>query len=375
MSDGKQQNPAATRVVSIDVLRGFVMFWIVGGGMVFIMLAKVWRNPLTEMISRQMMHAKWDEAFHLEDLIMPMFIFVVGLVLPFSVLRRLERGESRQKLYLHIVKRTILLILLGIMVENHGLRFNLSEMHWPGVLQRIGICYFFAAILVIRTEWRTQAIVMVAILALGWAAMVLVPVPGYGAGVITPQGCLAAYIDQRFLPGKFSTEYYRYGDSNGILPTLMSISTAILGALSGYWFRTKQSGNYKAAGLAICGIICLLAGYVWGMVLPIVRLIWTSSMVLYAGGYSLLLLAFFYWVIDVKMIRKWAFFFIVIGMNSITIFFMRSFVNFDQIANFFLRGIADYAVPVEPLILSIGAVAAEWLFLWFLYRHKIFLRV
>jgi len=322
-----------------------------------------------------MTHAKWDEAFHLEDLIMPMFIFVVGLVLPFSVLRHLERGESRQRIYLLIVKRTILLIVMGIMVENHGLHFNLSELHWPGVLQRIGICYFFAAMLVIHTGWRTQAIVMGAILVLGWAAMMLVPVPGYGAGVITPQGCLAAYIDQQFLPGRFSTEYYRFGDSNGILPTLMSVSTVVLGVLAGHWLRTKRSGNYKAAGLAIAGIICLFAGYVWGLVFPVVRLIWTSSMVLYAGGYSLLSLALFYWVIDVKMIRKWAFFFIVIGMNSITIFFMCSFVNFGEITNFFLKGIAEYAGSAEHLILSIGAVAAEWLFLWFLYRHKIFLRV
>jgi predicted acyltransferase len=229
--------------------------------------------------------------------------------------------------------------------------------------------------LVIHTGWRTQAIVMGAILALGWAVMMLVPVPGYGAGVITPQGCLAAYIDQQFLPGKFHTEYYGYGDSNGILPMLMSVSAAILGALAGHWLRTKRSGNYKAAGLAIAGVICLAAGLLWGQFFPIVRLIWTSSMVLYAGGYSLLLLASFYWVIDVKMVQKWAFFFIVIGMNSITIFFMCSFVNFSEIANFFLKGIAELTPSLGPLILSVGAVAAEWLFLWFLYRHKVFLRV
>ncbi len=387
MADDKQEptkvNPSQidahsqvpTRVVSIDALRGFVMFWIVGGGMIFIALAKVWPNPLTEILNAQMDHAKWAEAFHLEDLIMPLFIFVVGLVLPFSVLRRVERGESKRKLYLHIVRRTTLLILLGITVENHGLPFNLSQMHWPGVLQRIGICYFFAAILVIHTGWRTQAIVMAAILVLGWAAMMLIPVPGYGAGVMTPEGCLAAYIDQQFLPGQFHRQYYGFGDSNGILPTLMSVATAILGALAGYWLRANRSGNYRAAGLAIAGIICLFAGYVWGLVFPIVRLIWTSSMVLYAGGYSLLLLALFYWVVDVQMIRKWAFFFIVIGMNAITIFFIRSFVNFDEIAKFFLKGVIQYGPSLEPLIVSIGAVAAEWVFLWFLYRHKIFLRV
>ncbi len=213
------------------------------------------------------------------------------------------------------------------------------------------------------------------ILVLGWAAMTLIPVPGYGAGMITPQGCLAAYIDQQFLPGRFQSEYYGYGDSNGILPTLMSAATAILGVLAGYWLRTNRSGNSKTAGLTIAGIFCLCAGYVWGLIFPMVRLLWTSSMVLYAGGYSLLSLALFYWAIDVKMIKRWAFFFIVIGMNAITIFFIRNFVRFDEIAAFFLKGIAHYSPSFEPLILSIGAVAAEWLLLWFLYRRGIFLKV
>jgi len=374
MSDGKLQKPVTSRVVSIDALRGFVMFWIVGGGMVFISLAQVRPNALTEAINLQMEHAKWDEAFRLEDLIMPMFIFVVGLVLPFSVLRRVERGQSKPKVYLHVIKRTVLLILLGIMVENRRLHFNFSEMHWPGVLQRIGICYFFAAMLVIHTKWRTQAIVMAAILVLGWAAMTLVAVPGHGAGVITPQGSLATYLDQQFLPGKFSERYYGYADSNGILPTVMSVATVLLGVLAGHWLQTKYSGNRKAAILAIAGIVCLIAGYLWGLVFPVIRLIWTSSMVLYAGGYSLLLLALFYWMIDVRMIRKWAFFFIVIGMNSITIFFTQSFVNFHDISSYFLKGVTEY-VGLEPLILSVGVVAIEWLFLWFLYRHRIFIKV
>jgi predicted acyltransferase len=374
MSKVERHGPLAARVVSIDAFRGFVMFWIVGGGTVFVALAKVWPNALTEMLSRQMHHAKWDEAFYLEDLIMPMFIFSVGLVLPFSVLPHVECGESKRTLYLRIVKRLALLFLLGLMVENHGLRFDFSKLHWAGVLQRIGICYFIAAVLVIHTGWRTQVAVMVALLVLGWAAMTLIPVPGYGAGVITPRGCLAAHIDQQFLPGKISEAYYGYGDSNGILPTLMSVTTAIFGALAGYWLRTNRSGVYKAEGLAIAGIICLAAGHVWGLAFPVVRLIWTSSMVLYASGYSLLLLALFYWVIDVKMIQRWAFFFIVIGMNAITIFFLRSLVNFEQIAGFFLKGITHYGPSFEQLILSIGVVAAEWLFLWFLFRHRIFLK-
>ena len=351
------------------------MFWIVGGGTIFVTLAKVWPNSVTKALAVQMDHVKWAESFHLMDLVMPMFIFVVGLVLPFSILPRLERGDSTKRIYWRVIRRTILLIIMGIMVENGGLLFNLPHMRLVGVLQRIAICYAVAALLVIYTGWRTQAVVMAAIIVLGWVAMTFVPVPGYGPGVFTPQGCLAAYVDRLFLPGKIHRHYYGFGDSNGILPTLMSVATVLPGTLAGYWLRSNRSGNVKSAGLAIAGFVFLIAGWAWTPVVPIVRLIWTSSMILYAGGLSLLLLALFYWVIDVRMMRRWAFVFTVIGMNAITIYFLHSFVDFHEIANFFLRGVIQLAPSLKQLILSIGAMVAEWLLLWFLYRHKIFLRV
>jgi len=178
------------RVASIDALRGFDMFWIIGGEKVFSTLAKIWPNPVTKSIQLQLEHVKW-QGFHFEDLIFPLFLFVVGVVLPFSLTRRLERGQSRAKLYLHIIKRTVLLILLGLIL-NGLLRFNWPQMRWPGVLQRIGLCYFFAALLVMNTKWKTQAIVTGAILLLYWAVMTLIPVPGYGAGILShPKGvCL-----------------------------------------------------------------------------------------------------------------------------------------------------------------------------------------
>jgi hypothetical protein len=216
------------------------------------------------------------------DLVMPMFVFVMGLVLPFSVLRRKERGESKTRNYLTMARRRALLLVFGFMVENGGLRFQLGESQWAGVLQTIGIGYFVAATLVIQAGWRTQALVMGAILALGWAGLVLVPVPGHGAGMITPEGCLAAYLDQQWLPGRIHPEYYGQTDSNGILPTFMSISTLLLGVLAGHWLHTERSGDAKAAGLAIAVSSCVLAGYVWGLDHPIVRLIWTSYMVLSA---------------------------------------------------------------------------------------------
>lgn len=371
--ENKQQSVIKGRLASIDALRGFDMFWITGGEAVFASLHAIFKGPTTGFIARQLEHVKW-EGFRFEDLIFPLFLFIVGTVLPFSVSRRIERGQSRRALYLHIFKRAGVLILLGLIL-NGLLRFNWPGMRWSGVLQRIGLCYFFAALLVMNTKWRTQLTVAVAILLLYWAAMALIPVPGYGPGVITPEGCLSSYIDQNLLPGKILEKYYGYGDNEGIISTLPAICTTLLGALAGHWLRSKYSPNRKAAALAAAGLVCLLTGYLWGMHFPIIKNIWTSSFVLVSAGYSLLLLALFYWVIDVKGYKKWAFFFIVIGMNAITIYYIQWIVSFDTVAAFFVDGIARCAGPAKPLILASAALAAKWLLLLFLYRRRIFLKV
>ncbi len=360
------------RLTSIDALRGFDMFWIIGGGAAFSALNKIFNSPPTAFIAGQLEHVEW-QGFHFEDLIFPLFIFVVGTVLPFSVLKRIEQGRSRTSVYLHIIKRTVTIILLGLIL-NGLLRFDWQQMRWPGVLQRIGICYFFAAILVLNTKWRTQAIVAAAILLLYWAAIALIPVPGYGAGVITPEACLSSYIDRQLLPGKIYEQYYGYGDNEGIISTLPAICTALIGALAGHWLRSNRSQNRKAMGLTLMGLISMVAGYGWGVYFPIIKNIWTSSFVLVSAGYSLLLLALFYWVIDIKKYKKWAFFFIVIGLNAITIYVIGWVVNFDVIAGYFVQGLAELAGSADILILALGAIMLKWLLLWFLYRQKIFLK-
>ncbi len=243
------------RVLSIDALRGFDMFWITGGGAVFASLPEVWDHPVTRTIQQQMHHVKWG-GFRFEDLIFPLFIFLVGVVLPFSISRRRERGQSLARIHLHVVKRTASLILIGL-IMNGLLRFNWSEMRWPGVLQRIGMCYFFAALLVIHTKWRTQAFVIAVVLLLYWGVTMLVPVPGVGRGDLTPEGCLSSYVDQQLIPGKL---YYGHGDNEGVLSTFPAICTALLGALAGHWLRSNRSGSRKAAGLAGAGVVCLAAG-------------------------------------------------------------------------------------------------------------------
>jgi predicted acyltransferase len=174
------------------------------------------------------------------------------------------------------------------------------------------------------------------------------------------------------IPGRL---YYKYGDNEGILSTFPAICTALLGALAGQWLRSNNSGSRKAAGLALAGVACLIVGYLWGLAFPIIKILWTSSYVLFAGGWSLLLLALFYWVIDVQGYRKWSYFFVVIGMNAITIYFLDAFVDFQHIAEFFLGGVARHAGTLQPLVLPLGAFLAAWLLLWFLYRHRVFFKV
>lgn len=370
MSENKQLNLPSERIVSVDALRGFDMFWIIGGGTILSSLVHVWENPVTEAIHTHLEHVEW-RGFHFEDLIFPLFLFIMGVVLPFSISRRRQRGQSLTRLHLHILKRSIVLILLGL-IYNNLLDFNWSQMRWPGVLQRIGICYFFASVIVLHTKWRTQVIVITAVLILYWLASALIPVPDFGAGVMTPEGCLSSYIDQQLIPGKL---YYGYGDNEGIISTLPAICTVLMGSLAGYWLRSGRPGSKKAAGLAAAGLASLVIGYLWGFFFPIIKIIWTSSYTLFSGGLCLLLLALFYWIIDVKGYQKWSIFFVVIGANPITIYFLQRFVDFAGIAEFFLSGLAAHAGQLAPLIIPVGVMGVKWLLLWFLYRYKIFFKV
>ena len=291
-----------------------------------------------------------------------------------SLLKRLEQGESKKRLYLHIVRRALLLILLGL-VAGGVLELDFANMRWMGVLQRIGLCYLLVSILVINTKWRTQAGIFVGILLLYWAAMAFVPVPHFGAGNMTPEGSLHTYIDQKVLPGKFPAEFYGPGDSLGVVSTLTAACSLLLGVFAGYWLKSKRSGNKKTIGLVIGGILCLGLGYLWSGAFPIIKHIWTSTYVLWAGGWCLLLMALFYWIIDVKGRGKWAFFFVVIGTNAILVYFGQQVVDFDKIGAFVFSGLARHAGAVAPVILPMAALAVKWLGLRFLYQRKIFFKV
>jgi len=358
------------RVASIDALRGFDMFWIVGGGAIFHSLSKVWDNSFTQMINTQMEHAAW-EGFRFEDLIFPLFLFIIGLVIPFSISKRVERGDDKKLLYIHIFKRALILYVIG-MIYNGALSFNMEEMRWTGVLHRMGICYLFASLIVMNTKWKGQAIWAAALLIGYWLASAFITVAGFGICNFTAEGCLSSWFDQQFLPGKL---YYGFGDNEGLLSNIPAIGTALMGVLAGHWLRCDKSGNKKTIGLLITGVISIGLGYGWGTFFPVIKNIWSSSFVLVAGGWSLILLAVFYWIIDVKGYHKWAFFFQVIGANAIFIYWSTEVINYGYTANYFLHGVLPLFGKFEPLVLPIAIMAVEWLVLLFMYRKKVFLKV
>jgi len=349
------------------------MFWIIGGDSVCRSLPAITNARWTRFLASQVEHKPWA-GFTFYDLIFPLFLFIIGAVFPFSLLKRAEQDKDRKRLYAHVIKRSLVLILLGL-VAGGVLNFDFANMRWTGVLQRIGLCYFIVAILVLNTKMKTQVVVFAGILLLYWAAMALIPVPGHGAGVMTPEGSLHSYIDQRVMPGKISAEFYGPGDSLGAASTLTAACSLLLGVFAGYWLKSGRRGRTKTLGLIVAGFFCLGVGYVWGLAFPIIKHIWTSSYVLWAGGWCLLLLALFYWIIDVRGWTRWAFFFVVIGTNAILVYFGQDVIDFEGIAKFFLAGVERFSGLLAPLVIPVGALTAKWLGLLFLHRRKIYIKV
>jgi len=359
---------AGSRLTSIDALRGFDMFWIIGGDELFRVLGTTLG---ISFLGYQMDHAEW-EGFHFYDLIFPLFLFIVGVVIPISLSKYTAPGTSRAPAYRRIIKRSVLLIVLGFVYWGI-LKFNFPEFRWPGVLQRIGICYFFASIAVLHLSIRGQAIFTAILLVGYWMILLLIPAPGFQAGDLTMGGNLAGYLDRLILPGKFCC--YTFGDNEGILSTIPAIGTALLGAMTGHWLRSGRSQASILKGLVGGGAVCLAVGYLWWPLFPVIKNIWTSSYVMVAAGWSLLLLSLFYYIIDIRSWKRWAFFFIVIGMNPITIYLMGRFVSFGRISEFFLGGIAKLVPAAHDIIIVLGVLACEWIVLFYLQKNKTFLRV
>ena len=362
------------RLYSLDALRGFDMFWIMGAEEIFHSLSKATDSPFWSAISNQLTHPAWN-GFHFYDLIFPLFLFIAGVATPYSVGRELEKGKTKKQMLFRVIKRGFTLVILGI-IYNNGLAFHpLADIRFPSVLGRIGLAYMFANIIYIYSKERTQIIWFCCLLIGYWLLLKFTSAPGFEAGNLTMEGNFASYIDRNIIPG--ALVYPGLHDPEGVVSTIPAIATGLLGILTGNFIKNnKSSGQQKAALLAITGIIFLVLAQLWNFDFPINKNLWTSSFVLNTGGFSLLLLALFYYIIDVLGYIKWAFFFRVIGMNSILIYMSDLFINWKYTTHgFFAWASQLIGNPFNAVLLAICLVVVKWGFLYFMYRKKIFLRV
>jgi len=368
----KNESKVKERLYSLDTLRGFDMLWIIGGGAVIHTLAEATNWGWVEAWSHQLHHANW-EGFHMEDLIFPLFMFISGVAIPYALTSRLEKGVKKSDLVKKVFKRMVLLVLFGL-AYNGALKHGFSNLRYASVLSQIGIAYFFAALIVIYTKnLKTRIFWLLGILAGIAALQLLVNIPGFGAGILTREGSINAWIDQRFLPGKMYGKTY---DPEGFLCIVSATSVTLMGTFAGNILRNKTfTQNKKASFLLISGVILVSIALALSPVYPIIKKLWTVPFNIIAAGSSFLLLAVFYYIIDVKMWRGWIFFFQVIGLNSITIYMGVRIIDFASISEFFLGWIATPIGLYGAVIIALGAIAVEWLLLYYLYKNKIFLRV
>lgn len=362
------------RLKSIDALRGFNMFWIMGTSEFFIILGSLTGLPALQWWANQMTHVEWH-GFHVHDMIFPLFLFIAGVSFPFSMQKRLKMENGKKLLYRHIYKRGFLLVLLGIIYTN-GISFDFANLRYASVLGRIGVAWMFAALIFINTKnIKTRIIWFWSILVSYWLLFVLFKAPDLGdMEHYSMQGNIASYIDRLLLPGLFCC--FEFGDNEGIVTTVSAIATALLGILSGELLLTNLKPMKKVLYLTIIGVGLMIVGQLWGLVFPINKILWTSSFTCWVGGISMLLLALFYLIIDVWKFRKWSFFFVVIGMNPITIYLAIRIINWRNANEFFFRSFAGlFPETWGSLVMSIGYITIGWFFLYFLYKRNIFLKV
>jgi len=364
------------RLRSLDALRGFDMLWIIGGGELAVALAKVTNWRWLNWFAEQQEHVKWD-GFHFEDLIFPLFMFISGVAISYAILGKIKKGSSKSKTAWKVVRRGLTLVLLGFVYNGiFQLRFvDEGPFRFASVLGQIGLAYLFASLIVLFTRHYTFRLMWLGGILLGYAIIQnFIPVPGIGSGVLTPDGCINGYIDRMFLPGHL---YGGVFDPEGLLCIVSATGITLMGALAGEVLHNKLWTEYRKL-LILCstGVSFIILALLLNPVYPVIKAAWTTTFNLLAGGISLLLLSLFYLIIDVRKYHRWSFFFTVIGMNSITIYIGMYIIDFGHVSEFFLGGLSRISGKAwGEVITCIGLLAAEWVFLLFLYRKKIFLRV
>ncbi|MDR0791800.1 MAG: DUF5009 domain-containing protein, partial [Chitinophagaceae bacterium] len=368
-----EQNSISQRLYSLDALRGFDMFWIMGAEGIFHSLAKATGSPFWGGIAEEFTHPEWN-GFHFYDLIFPLFLFIAGVATPYSVGKELDKGTSRKKLLLRVIKRGLILVLLGIIYNNRLEIKPLAEIRFGSVLGRIGIAYMFANIIYLYTKQRAQIIWFGALLIGYWLLLKFTAAPGFPRGDLTMEGNFASYIDRCIMPGRL---YLKIHDPEGLTSAIPAIGTGLLGILTGNFLKNNpMKQTKKVLWMFGAGVVFFLLSALWNLDFPINKNLWTSSFVLRVGAWSLMLLSVFYYVIDVLGYRKWAFFFKVIGMNSILIYMSGIFIKWEYATNATFKWLGQLVGdPFNAVVMACCYVAVKWIFLYFMYKKKVFLRV
>ena len=361
------------RLLSLDGLRGFDMFWIIGGQGIVMGLAKVWPGRFSTAVVQQLQHVPW-QGLHCYDVIWPLFLFMVGVSLPFSLSKRKSNGATNKELYLHALRRALILFVLGMMAQGNLLQFNLATLHpCYSVLHGIAAGYLIATIVTLNFRPKGQAITTAVFLILYWILLITIPVPGVGRGVLTPYGNAATYIDNLVL-GKFS--YVPQGMENTwFLSYLGFASSVMIGVLAGELLLSRRSEKLKCWVLYGCGTGLIVLGLIWSIWLPVIKLLWDGSFVLVAGGISCLLMATFYLVIDVLGYRKWVFPFSVIGMNALAVYMATELFDFRKIGDIFVGHLLPQVGRWDEFLTEATAFAIVWLLLYWMYRTRSFVKL
>jgi predicted acyltransferase len=362
------------RLVSIDALRGFDMLMICGADAFFRSLEGKTKWLWLDGLATQFEHPEWI-GFTFYDFIFPLFLFVSGVSIPFSLRKSLDVGTPKSQIYRKAFWRMLILIGLGILDKNAPFPFfDWEQIRLGSVLGRIGIAGFVTVVLYLNFDAVKRLMIFAGILLAYYAAVFLIPVPGSGAGDLTFEGNLVGWFDRTFLPGRLLQGQF---DELGILTTFPAICLTILGCFAGeILLRANNTEKQKLTRLILVGVSCIAIALVWNLHFPIFKRMWTSSFIMLTSGMAFLSLALFYLIIDMLAFRRWAFFLGVVGMNSLTIYMVYRFVNFRHTSRLLFQGLYEpMGKDWFPVMESFGALLLVWLFLYFLYKKRIFFKV
>jgi predicted acyltransferase len=378
--------PKIHRWLSVDVLRGLTIGFMI----------MVNNNGGGDQAYWAMKHTDWN-GFTPTDLVFPTFLFLVGISTVFSTQSRLAKGDTKSSLLVHTVRRALILFLLGLLVNSFPF-FHLHTLRIYGVLPRIAICYLIVAVFYLYSpSWKNKAAIAAAALIGYWILMRFVPVPGYGIPthqipLLDHDANLVAWVDRHIFSA--SHLYEKTRDPEGLLSTLPAVATTLIGMLAGIWLRTTRSIVEKARGIAYAGCAGILLGGLWNFEFPVNKKLWTSSYVLYAAGWSLLLLALCIYLIDIRgarksdaQTRKSFLVLLVFGTNAIGAYVLSellpgalSFIHPHPGVPFLLwfydsvLHVIPYA-PIASMVFCIVFAAVCWAPIYLLYRRRIFLKI